>query len=206
MTAVRKISGEAWTLRWAVLFAAGCFFAGIGGGWLLRESYSGAAAPEAVAAARSTATAAQPKAVADAAAAPLLAKLQADPDNPDLLISLGNLYYDAQLYPAAVDYYERALSIRPSDADVRTDMGTAYWYIGNADRAITEFHQALNSRPDNANTLFNLGLVKLQGKNDAAGAIADWNRLLAVNPEYPGRQQVEQMIAEAENQPARALR
>lgn len=202
MTTATKISGQEWTLRWAAIFAAGCLIAGIGGGWVLRESYSGARAPEAATAASAPA-AGQAKASADAAAAPLLAKLQADPNNPDLLISIGNLYYDAQLYPAAVEYYGRALSVRPSDADVRTDMGTAYWYMGNADRAISAFNQALLSRPDNANTLFNLGLVMLQGKNDAGAAIADWKRLLAANPDYPQRQQVEQMIAQAES-PSRA--
>lgn len=207
MTAQTKISGQEWTLRWAAIFAAGCLIAGIGGGWVLRQSYSGAPPLESVAAVPSTpAAAGQGKPTPDAAAAPLLAKLQADPNNPDLLISVGNLYYDAQQYPAAVEYYGRALAIRPSDADVRTDMGTAYWYMGNADRALAEFNQALVSRPDNANTLFNRGLVTLQGKNDAATAIADWKRLLAANPDYPQRQQVEQMIAQAENESARALR
>jgi cytochrome c-type biogenesis protein CcmH/NrfG len=43
----------------------------------------------------------------------------------------------------------------------------------------------------------------LQGKNDAAAAVADWRRLLAANPDYPQRQQVEQMIAQAES-PSRA--
>lgn len=203
MIASTKPSGQEWTLRWASIFAAGCLIAGIGGGWVLRQSYSGAPTVESVAAAPAPATG---QAKPDAAAAPLLAKLQADPNNPDLLISIGNLYYDAQQYPAAVEYYGRALAIRPSDADVRTDMGTAYWYMGNADRALAEFNQALVSRPDNANTLFNRGLVTLQGKNDAAAAIADWKRLLAANPDYPQRQQVEQMIAQAENESARARR
>lgn len=197
MTKATKISGQEWTLRWAAVFAAGCLVAGIGGGWVLREAYSGAPVPEAVAAAPAPRSG-QARSTVDAAAAPLLAKLQADPTNADLLVSVGNLYYDAQQYPAAVEYYARALTIRPSDADVRTDMGTAYWYMGNADRAIAEFNQALLSRPDNANTLFNLGLVTLQGKNDAAAAISCWKRLLAANPEYPQRQQVEQMITQAE--------
>lgn len=201
MTSGKKLSGESWTLRWVALFAAGCFFAGIGGGWLLSEAHSAAPKPETVATAPSAAPAVGPaNATVDTAAGPLLAKLQADPNNADLLISLGNLYYDAQQFPAAVDYYGRALSVRPSDADVRTDMGTAYWYMGNADRAIAEFRQALVVRPDNANTLFNLGLVTLQGKKDAAGAIADWRELLTANPDYPQRHQVEQMIAQAEKQ------
>lgn len=202
MTVAKKISGEGWTLGWAAIFATGCLLAGIGGGWLLRESTQQATGPVTVAAAPVSA-AAQARGAADAAAAPLLAKLQADPGNPDLLVSLGNLYYDAHQYPAAVDYYTRALHITPSNADVRTDMGTAYWYMGDANRAVAEFNQALLARPDNANTLFNRGLVMLQGKKDAAGAISDWKRLLAVHPDYPQRQQVQQMIAQAQKQPSR---
>ena len=38
--------------------------------------------------------------------------------------------------------------------------------------------------PNNPNTLFNLGLVKWKGKTDVAGAVADWEKLLAANPNY----------------------
>jgi tetratricopeptide (TPR) repeat protein len=138
--------------------------------------------------------------MADAQAAPLLEKLKADQANPDLLTSVGNLYYDAHQYPTAIDYYGRALKVRPSDAPVRTDMGTAYWYMGNADAALAEFDKALTFAPTNPSTLFNRGLVRLQGKKDSAGAIADWEKLLAANPAYQGRNQVEQMMAEARKQ------
>ena len=135
--------------------------------------------------------------MADTQAAPLLDKLKADPANPDLLIPVGNLYYDAQQYPVAVDYYARALKVKPADAAVRTDMGTAFWFMGNADRAIAEFEKALTYVPNNPNTLFNLGLVKWKGKTDAAGAIAAWEKLLATDPNYEQKAQVEQMLGEA---------
>ena len=199
MAATRTRAVEAWTLPWAALFALGCFLAGIGGGWLLREVQARSATAVAASSAPAADTANNS---VNAAAAPLLQKLQADPNNPDLLVNLGNVYYDAQQYPAAVGYYARALHLKPGDADVRTDMGTAYWYMGNADRALAEFNQALSDRPNNPNTLFNLGLVKLQGKRDAAGAIADWNKLLATNPDYAERAKVQQMIADAAKQSA----
>lgn len=132
----------------------------------------------------------------DAQAAPLLDQLKSNPDSPDLLTSLGNFYYDAKQYPLAVGYYGHALKGRPSDAAVRTDMGTAYWYMGNADRAIAELNKALTYAPNNANTLFNLGMVKWQGKGDRAGALADWKKLLATNPSYEGKDKVEQMMTE----------
>jgi len=140
--------------------------------------------------------------MADAQAAPLLGKLKSDPKNPELLINIGNLYYDAQQYSIAVDYYGRALQARPSDAAVRTDMATAYWYMGNTDTAIAEFNKALTYAPNNANTLFNLGLVKWKGKMDGAGALADWQKLLATSPNYEEKGKVEQMIAEVKKHTA----
>jgi tetratricopeptide (TPR) repeat protein len=202
---------DRWTVSQALLLTAACLMAGIGGGWLLRNFKSPAfhstaqtsslAAPAPVAAGpiapTQPADPAQLKALADANAAPLLAQLKAAPDNPQLLTSIGNLYYDAQQYRIAVDYYTRSLQAEPSDVAVRTDMGTAWWYMGNADRAIAAFNLALTYEPTNPNTLYNLGLVQWQGKNDAASAIANWKKLLTANPNYPGKAQVQQMLAQA---------
>jgi tetratricopeptide (TPR) repeat protein len=84
-------------------------------------------------------------------------------------------------------------------------MGTAYWYMGNADLAIAEFDKALTYAPDSPNTLFNRGLVRWKGKKDGPGAIADWNQLLAANPNYEGKEQIVKMMAEVRNtqQPGR---
>jgi tetratricopeptide (TPR) repeat protein len=141
--------------------------------------------------------AARLKAMADAQAAPLIEKLKTDEKNPALLASIGNFYYDARQFPIAVDYYRRALTARPADAAVRTDMATAYWFMGDADTAIAEFDNALIYAPNNPNTLFNRGMVKWQGKKDAAGAIADWEKLLATDPNYEGKDKVERMLDEA---------
>jgi tetratricopeptide (TPR) repeat protein len=140
--------------------------------------------------------------MADTHAAPLLNQLQSNPQNPDLLTSIGNVYYDAQQYPLAVEYYTRVLNLKPSDASVRTDMATAYWYMGNADAAIAEFNKALAYEPNNANTLFNLGIVEWKGKKDAASATAAWRKLLASNPNDEAKHKVEQMLAEVNSQAA----
>ena len=145
-------------------------------------------------------TSADLKKAADQQAAPLLAKLNGDPANAEVLTNIANIYYDAQQYPIAVDYYGRALKTNPRDASVRTDMATAYWYMGDADAAIAEFNKALTYAPSSPNTLYNLGLVKWRGKQDGAGAIAEWKKLLAANPDYEARPQVEQMLAEVQKQ------
>jgi tetratricopeptide (TPR) repeat protein len=198
-----------WTSKQALIIMTLCLLVGITGGWFLRGGQAPADSAKPVAPAPPATTAgpaaqapdpARLKQMADQQTAPLLAKLNSDPNNPDLLIGVANLYYDAQQYPIAVDYYSRALKSKPSDAAVRTDMATAYWYMGNADTAIAEFNKALTYAPNNPNTLFNLGLVKWQGKHDAAGAIADWKKLLAANPGYEAKDKVEQMLADVEKQ------
>jgi tetratricopeptide (TPR) repeat protein len=209
MTGTNPATSERWSLQTAMVLMAACLMAGIAGGYLMRQWKT----PFAAAAARTTRPTAQParaassphpndpaqmKAQADASAAPLLAKLQSDPNNADLLASVGNLYYDARQYSTAVDYYGRALKTQPADVAVRTDMGTALWYMGNTDAALLQFDTALSFEANNSNTLFNRGVVRWQGKQDAAGAVADWKKLLATDPAYPGRNDVEQLIAQAQ--------
>jgi cytochrome c-type biogenesis protein CcmH/NrfG len=211
MTQSTRVLQREWTNKQALILMTLCLLVGIAGGWFMRGGQvpiASASAQPVAPATRPTdvAPAAQPpdparlKQMADQQAAPLLAKLNADPNNPDLLTGIGNLYYDAQQYPIAVDYYSRTLNSRPSDAAVRTDMATAYWYMGNADMAISEFNKALTYAPNSPNTLFNLGLVKWQGKHDAAGAISDWKKLLAANPNYEAKDKVERMLADVEKQ------
>ena len=131
------------------------------------------------------------------AAEPLLAQLKTNPKDAATLIKLGNLYYDGQSYPEAIQYYQKALEIEPDNPDVRTDLGTSYWYTGDADKAIANFEKALAIRPNHPGTLFNLGIVKWQGKKDPKGAVVAWEKLLQTNPDYPQKDQVQMLIERA---------
>lgn len=206
MANAKPMSSEGWRVKPAMVLTLACLLAGFAGGYLLHvwqqhatgaESGS-ASAQQTLSGITQAPSPAQLKAMADSSAAPLLGKLQGDPSNADLLASVGNLYYDAHQYPAAVEYYGRELKVKPADTSVRTDMGTAYWYMGNADAALAAYDQVLTTEPTNANALFNRGIVQWKGRNDVAAAMADWKKLLAANPTYAGRAQVEQMMGEAQ--------
>lgn len=131
------------------------------------------------------------------AAEPLVAQLKTDPNNFDVLVKLGNLYYDGQAYPKAIEYYDKALQVQPNNPDVRTDLGTSYWYTGDADKALAEFQKSLSVRPNHAGTLFNVGIVEWQGKKDPKAAVLAWEKLLATNPNYPQKEQVQMLIERA---------
>ena len=204
MNETKQTASRRWTRERTALLGLVCLAVGTAAGWEmsgLKLSHPASTPSYALMSQETAAEEAQPaparlQDMAAAQAAPLLEKLKADPASPEVLTSLGNVYYDAQQYPEAVDYYARALRVKPDDAAVRTDMGTAFWFMGNPDKALAEFQKALASVPDNPNTLFNLGMVKWKGKLDAEGATAAWERLLATDPGYEQKKQVEQLLAE----------
>lgn len=196
-----------WTGTQAYVLAAACLLLGVALGYLFRGSASPSAPTAAASVQPQTSSQTQTTAEAQAALAqatgPLLEAVKKDPTDYDSLVKLGNLFYDAQHFPDAIQYYERALKIHPENPDVRTDMGTAYWYAGNADKALDAMQTSLKYRPGHPQTLFNLGWVRWQGKADPKGAIQAWEQLLKLNPDYPQKQQVEQYIAKAKEHAAR---
>jgi len=208
---IKTTTSDTWTTTQTFAFAAVCLFLGICAGWLLRTAHDHSN-PLAVTAAASAAapamnipanlgsgapsSPAQFQQTVDVQLAPLLGQLKSDPANADLLAQIGNTYYDAKQYPAAIDYYERSLKSQPANASVRTDLGTAYWYNGKPDAAISEFNEALTYQPNKPDTLFNLGIVKWQGKKDTDGAIAAWEKLLATNPNYENKEKVQSLMAQ----------
>ncbi len=203
------VSAGLWTGKQAYLLAAFCLLLGVALGYLFRGSASVGAAQAAASATTQQGSVPQQQpdpnaqAMLAQAAAPLLEAVNTNPKDFDSLVKLGNLYYDGQQFPSAIQYYERALAIHPDNPDVRTDMGTAYWYTGNAEKALAAMEISLKYRPGHPQTLFNLGWVRWQGKRDPKGAIEAWQQLLKANPDYPQKQQVEQYIAKAKEHASR---
>jgi len=123
--------------------------------------------------------------------------LARDPKNVAAAISAGNLLYDAQRYSEAIGYYQQGFAGNPSDINVSTDLGTALWYTGRADDALAQYAKSLAINPTHGQTLFNVGIVRNDGKHDHAGAVEAWEKLLASNPAYPDATRVRTMIADA---------
>jgi tetratricopeptide (TPR) repeat protein len=126
--------------------------------------------------------------------------LSRDPKNVEAAVGAGNLLYDAKRYIEAIPYYQQALALRGGDVNVSTDLGTALWYSGRADEALTQYAKSLSIDPHHAQTLFNLGIVKSDGKGDYRGAVEAWQLLLDKNPTYPNAVGVQNMIANARRQ------
>ena len=123
--------------------------------------------------------------------------LKADPKNAKAAVGLGNRLYDAGRYADAVPYYRQALALDPRNANVSTDLATALYYSGRTDEALEQLDASLSIDPTHAQTLFNLGIVKKEGKKDAKGAADAWQRLLDAHPDYPDADRVRTLLAQA---------
>jgi tetratricopeptide (TPR) repeat protein len=214
MADLKTTTNTYWNGTQASALAVVSLILGICGGLLIRKATAGTRRPSALVAPEALPATDAPvppylsanppeptpqelKQAADEQATPLLQQVKADPTNAALLANLGNIYYDAKQYSAAIEYYERALKSHPANSSVRTDMGTAYWYIGDPETAITQFEKALTYEPTKADTLLNLGIVEWQGKKDSKKAIAAWQKLLDTNPGYEKKEKVLQLMAQA---------
>lgn len=174
--------------------AAVCLVVGLGLGYLARGSQPPVSPAQAVARAEGPSLPASPtgaghaptlselKSLADRQAAPLLEKLKGDPNNSSLLVQTGGIYHSRHQFKEAAAYYGKAVQADPKNVPLRSKLATSLYRSGDVDGAIAQLNQALSYDPGDANSLFNLGLIRLQGKGDGKGAVAAWQRLLKSNP------------------------
>ena len=90
----------------------------------------------------------------------------------------------------------------PKNVAIRTEMASCLYYNGDVDGAISQLQQALRYDPKDANSLFNLGMIKWQGKQDSKGAVAAWQQLLKSNPQLSADRKatVQKLMADAQMQ------
>lgn len=171
--------------------ASVCLVAGLAIGYLMRSSQlalplvrpAAHAVPAGASAGQHHGSLEEIKKVADRQAAPLLEKLKSNPNDNALLVQVGAIYHTSHRFKEAADYYSKALETDPKNVATRTRLASSLYRSGDIDGAITQLNQALTYEPKDANALFDLGMIKLQGKGDDKGAIAAWQRLLKTNPQ-----------------------
>lgn len=180
----------------AVTGLAGLLF-GVIVGYMLGVSQSGAGSLPVAAASTAAQAIAAPAAVASEQELQAYRNvLASDPKNVRANTELANRLYDATRYAEAIPYYQLAIAGDPKNVGVSTDLATALYYAGRADEALAQFDRSLAIDPKHGQTLFNVGIVKRDGKKDTQGAIAAWERLLAAVPDYPDAGKVKTMLAE----------
>ena len=184
-----------------------CLVAGLGIGFLMRSSQLAVAAPQriAVASPHAVLPPGHPhsledlKQISDQKAAPLLEKLKSNPRDTNLLTQVAALYHTTHRFKEAAGYYNQAVDIDPHNVAFRSKLAASLYRSGDIDGAIAQLDKALTYDSKDPNTLFNLGMIKLQGRGDSKGAVAAWRLLLKSNPNLSSdrRETVTKLIANA---------
>jgi cytochrome c-type biogenesis protein CcmH/NrfG len=112
-------------------------------------------------------------------------QLEINPYDVDLLVGLGNTYFDSNLYAQAIDAYEKALALKPDNPDVLTDLGVMYRRNGQPEKAVDNFRKAALISPRHRQSRMNLGIVLFYDLHDAPGAKAALEDLLKVAGDSP---------------------
>jgi cytochrome c-type biogenesis protein CcmH/NrfG len=191
-----------WRPVQAYILAAICLAVGLPLGYMIRGSAAVPKPAAQVEAAQPDAPAAMPtldqmKHMADKKAEPLLAELKQKPSDAKLLVQTGNIYMQTHQFKEAADYFRKALQSDPKNFAVRADLASCLYYDGDPDAALAELQQNLNYDAKHAGTLLNIGIIDWKGKGDAAAAVATWQKLLKLNPNYERKDQVEHLIEAA---------
>jgi tetratricopeptide (TPR) repeat protein len=114
-----------------------------------------------------------------------------DSNDYDVIVGLGNSYYDIGYFgkdnpsfERSREFYRKALAARPADVEVRTDLGLTYFLQDPPDyqAAISEFEKSLAVDPKHEKTL---SFAALALKNQNLDATKYSEVLRSVNPNSP---------------------
>ncbi len=205
-------SSSEWQAKQVYVLAVVCLLIGLAVGYLFRGSRSpalpantmqtaaagGAKAPGGMGMGGQQVSLDQMKHMADKQAEPLVAKLKDDPKNIELMNQIAKIYFSTHQFKEAADYFNRSLEVKPKDIPIRTLLASCLYYQNDIDGALKELEKAATDDPKDANALFNLGMIRWQGKKDKKGALEAWGQLLRTNPQLDAqkKEQVEKLMAD----------
>jgi len=180
----------------AVIFGVSGTLFGLLVGWII-GSQQARPVPGVPAAAQSAAApaASQPAPPLDLQRANALEQqAKSRPTDAAVRSELGNLYFDADRFDLAIPWYEASLKLNPKDIGVSTDLAVCYYYTNDADRALKQIDQSLALDSQHPKTLLNQGIIRAFGKQDLAGALESWEKVVKVAPSSPEATRAQQGI------------
>jgi cytochrome c-type biogenesis protein CcmH len=113
----------------------------------------------------------------------LEARLKQNPHDVEALVGLGRIYLQGGQLSRAIEMYKRALEMDGSNVSALSGMAMILAQAGHNEQALTLFDKVLAINPQFPMALLFKGRILYEDKQDYAGAIAHWERFLAMMPE-----------------------
>jgi Tfp pilus assembly protein PilF len=109
------------------------------------------------------------------------AALAVQPENPEVLVALGEIRRTDMVFDEAASYYARALALAPSSYEALYGLGACRAYEGRHDEAAGLFRRAVAADPRSAAARLALGLSLLQ-TGRAADAVPELREAARLEP------------------------
>ena len=107
--------------------------------------------------------------------------LQSDPNNPDLLFALGNIFSELEDWENASRAFAREVELLPQFAYAHGQLSLMYYRMGDGERAEQQAQAMLKLLPESSDAHRFLGLA-LSAEDDDEGAFQEYARALQLNP------------------------
>ncbi len=124
-------------------------------------------------------------------------RLQKDSRDVGAWTRLANLYQDAGMFQAAIDFYQRATALTPNDANLLTDMGICYQQLRQYDHALEALERAQQADPANWQSLYNIVVVAGLDMKKFDRADAAMAKLQQIRPDAPNLAQLREALEKA---------
>ena len=121
--------------------------------------------------------------------------VERDPENPELLTSLGNAWFDRSDWDRAIAAYEKARRKAPENPNLLSDLGAAYRNRGEFRRAAALFERARKNDADHWQSLLNLVLLHTYDRKDAPAAQKWFDELKRKYPQIPDLDRIQERIS-----------
>jgi cytochrome c-type biogenesis protein CcmH/NrfG len=118
-----------------------------------------------------------------AAVAALMVKIQANPNDADALMSLGDAYYKTGDFTTAGDWFSKVTKIEPTNVRGFLALGASAFNLGDQATAETAWTQAVSIDEKNVEAHYDLGFLYLNRQPaDMAGVKREWTRVVELDP------------------------
>ena len=117
--------------------------------------------------------------------------MKIDPKDPDLHYKMGKLYKRNGKLDAAIEEYQKALSIQPEFAGALNDLAIAYAVKGEYEKALSLLKKMAKLRPDNVDAPYYIACIYARQrkteetvdwlKEAVRRGFKDWDRLKTDN-------------------------
>jgi tetratricopeptide (TPR) repeat protein len=114
--------------------------------------------------------------------------LAQSPDDPRIMVALGNLYFDASRWSESRLWYERAMQIEGGDPNVITDLAVVYRNLQQPEKSLELLGQAIEVAPEHWQAWYNSVVVlhfDLHRHDEAGEALDQLKRLAESNSQIP---------------------